>query len=108
LGSERSSSSRSYYPGEAKILSLDGAIAHLSPEGPLTLLRANVHVVEEPSKMPHILQQLDHSSAVGRYQPKVRSRVHEAALECRDAGKKFNTPELMRCISGAASDSLTG
>jgi len=98
---------RSYYPGEAKILSLDGAKVHLSPAGLLTLLRANVHVIAEPSKMPHILQALDNSSAFGRYQPKVRSRVREAALECRDAGRQFNTPDLMRFISAAASDTLT-
>jgi len=98
---------RSYYPEEAKILSLDGAKVHLSPTGLLTLLRANVHVIAEPSKMSHILQALDNSSAFGRYQPKVRSRVREIALECRDAGTQFNTPELMSCIARAASDAMT-
>jgi len=40
---------RSYYPEEAKILSLDGAKVHLSPMGLLVLLRSNVHVIAEPS-----------------------------------------------------------
>jgi len=66
-----------------------------------------VHVIAEPSKMSHILQALDNSSAFGRYQPKVRPRVREIALECRDAGTQFNTPELMRCIARTASDALT-
>jgi len=57
--------------------------------------------------MSHILQALDNSSAFGRYQPKVRPRVREIALECRDAGTQFNTPELMRCIARTASDALT-
>jgi len=97
----------SYYPGEAKIFSLDGANVHLSSAVLRTLLRANVHVIAEPSKISHILQALDGSSAFGRYQPKVRSRVCEAAFECRDAGRQLNTPELMRCISAAATDDLT-
>ena len=58
---------RSYYPGEAKILSLDGAKVHLYHAGLLTLLRASVHGIAEPSKMSHILQALDNSSAFGRY-----------------------------------------
>jgi len=56
--------------------------------------------------MSHILQALDNKSAFGRYQPKLRSRVREIATECRDAGRQFNTPELMRCIAAAASDAL--
>jgi len=79
---------------------------HRSPADLPTLLRANMHVIAEPSKMSHILQALDNSSAFGRYQPKVRSRVRETALEGRDAGRQFNTPELLRCISAAASDAL--
>jgi len=98
---------RSYYPQEDKILSLKGAKVHLSPAGLLTLLRANVHVIAEPSQMSHILQALDNKSAFGRYQPKLRSRVREIATECRDAGRQFNIPELMRCIAAAASDALT-
>jgi len=97
---------RSYFPGEAKTFSLDGAKVHLSLAGLLALLRATVHVIAEPSKMSHILQALDISSAIGQYKHKVRLRVREAALECRDAGRQFNTPELMRCISAAASDAL--
>jgi len=37
----------------------------------------------------------------------VRSRVREADLECRDARRQFNTTELIRCISVAASEALT-
>ena len=33
--------------------------------------------------------------------------MREIALECRDAGTQFNTPELMSCIARAASDALT-
>jgi len=40
---------RSYYPEEAKILSLDGAKVLFSPMGLLVLLRSNVHVIAEPS-----------------------------------------------------------
>jgi len=98
---------RSYCPDEDKILSLDGAKVQLSTTGLLTLLKARVHVVAEPSKMSHILQALDNPSAFGRYQPRVRRRVREIALECREAGRPFNTPELMRCIARAASEALT-
>jgi len=98
--------SRSYYPEEAKILSLDGAKVHLSPKGLLVLLRSNVNFIAEPSRMSHILQALDNSSAFGRYQPKVRSRVREISFECRDAARSFKTPELMRSIAGAASEAL--
>jgi len=98
---------QSYFKDEAKLLSLDGAKVHLSPAGLLTLLKANVHVVAEPSKMSHILQALDNPSAFGRYQPKVRRRVREIAMACRDAGRPFNTAVLMSCIGRAASESLT-
>jgi len=74
-----SSFARSYYPGEAKILSLDGAKVHLSPAGLLTLLRANVHVIAEPSNMSHILQALDNSSVFGRYSHYPR-KWHPCAL----------------------------
>jgi len=83
---------RSYYPQEDKLLSHDGAKVHLSPAGFLTLLRANVHVIAQPSQMSHILQPLDNKSALGRYQPKLRSRVREIATQCRDAGRQFNAP----------------
>ena len=89
---------RSYYPQEDKLLSLDGAKIHLFPAGLLTLMRANVHVIAQPSQMSHILQALDNKSAFGRYQPKLRSRVRDIATECREAGRQFNTPALMRCI----------
>jgi len=89
---------RSYYPQEDEHLCLDGAKIHLSPAGFLTLMRANVHVIAEPSQMSNILQALDNKSAFGRYQPKLRSQVHEITTECREAGRQFNTPELMRCI----------
>jgi len=98
---------RSNYPQEDKLSSFDGAQVHLSPAGLLTLLRANVHVIAEPSQMSHILQALDNKSAFGRYQPKLRSRVREIATEGRDAGRQFNTPELMRCIAAPSSDALT-
>ena len=98
---------RSYFPDEDNILSLDGAKVHLSTTGLLTLLKARVHVVAEPSKMSHILQALDNPSAFGRYQPRVRRRVREIALECWEAGRPFNTPELMWCIARAASEALT-
>jgi len=97
----------SYFPEEAKIFSIDGAKVHLSSAGLLTLLRANVHVVEEPSQMSHTLQALDNKSAFGRYKPELRSRLREIALECRDGGHPFNAPDLMRCIAGAESDALT-
>ena len=97
---------RSYFPDEDKILSLEGAKVHLSTTRLLTLLKARVHVVAEPSKKSHILQALDNPSAFGRYQPRVRRRVREIALECREAGRPFNTPELMRCIARAASEAL--
>jgi len=97
----------SYFPEEAKNLSIDGAKVHLSSAGPPTPLRAYVHVVAEPSQMSHTLQALDNKSAFGRYQPDLRSRLREIALECRDGGRPFNTPDLMRCIAGAASDALT-
>lgn len=96
-----------YYPKEAKLLAIDGAKVHLSPGGLLTLLNANVHVIAEPSKMSHILQALDTPSAFGRYQPKVRSRVRELALECHAQGRAFTTIELVKAIGRAASDALT-
>jgi len=97
---------RSYFPDEDKILSLDCAKVHLSTTRLLTLLKARVHVVAEPSKKSHILQALDNPSAFGRYRPRVRRRVREIALECREAGRPFNSPELMRCIARAASEAL--
>jgi len=99
--------SRSCFPNEDKILSLDGAKVHLSTAGLLTLLRARVHVVAEPSKMSHLLRALDNRSAFGRSQPRVRRRVREIALEWRDEGRPFNTPELMQYIARAASEALT-
>ena len=57
--------------------------------------------------MSHTLQALDNKSAFGRYQQNLRSRVREIAPECRDGGRPFNTPDLMPCIAGAASDTLT-
>lgn len=98
---------RSIYPTEAKTLVLDGAKVHLSPTGWLTLLQANVHVGAEPSKMSHIVQELDNPSAFGRYQLKVRYRVRALALEVQAAGRAFTTIELMRSISEAASEALT-
>jgi len=98
---------QSYFKDEPKLLSLDGAKVHLSPAGLLTLLKANVHVVAEPSNMSHIIQTLETPSAFGRYHPKVRRRVREIAIACRDAGRTFNTADLMSCIGRAASDSLT-
>jgi len=98
---------QSYFKYEAKLLFLDGAKVHLSPAGLLTLLKANVHVLAEPSKMSHILQALDNPSAFGLYQPNVRRRVREIALACRDAGRPFNAANLMSCIGRAASESLT-
>ena len=80
---------------------------HLSTTGLLTLLKARVHVLAEPSKMSHILPALDNPSAFGRYQPRVRRREREIALEFREAGRPLNTPELMRCIARAASEALT-
>jgi len=97
----------SYFPEEAKILSIDGAKVHHLPSGLLTLLRAKVHVVAEPSRMSHFLQALDNKSAFGRYQPDLRSRVRESALKFRDGGRPLNTPDLMRCIAAAAPDALT-
>ncbi|KAK1865914.1 hypothetical protein I4F81_008436 [Pyropia yezoensis] len=98
---------RSYYPKEAKLLAVNGAKVHLSPGGLLTLLRANVRVIAEPSKMSHILEALDTPSAFGRYQPKVRSRVQELALACRADSRPFTTIELDKSIGRAASDALT-
>jgi len=97
----------SYFPDEDKILSFDGAKVHISTVGLLTLLRARVQEVAEPSKMSHLLQALDSRSAFGRYQPMVCRRVLEIALECQEAGRHFNTPELMQCIARAASEALT-
>lgn len=96
-----------YYPEEAKLLGVDGAKVHLSPGGLLTLLRAIVHVIAEPSKMSHALQALHTPSAFGRYQPKVRSRVRQLALECRTRGRAFTTTELGKSIGLAASEALS-
>ncbi|KAK1857633.1 hypothetical protein I4F81_000249 [Pyropia yezoensis] len=98
---------RSYYPKEAKLLAVDGAKVRLSPGGLLTLLRANVHVIAEPSKMSHILQALDTPSAFGRFQPKKRSRVRELALACHADGRPFTIVELVKSIGRAASEALT-
>jgi len=98
---------RSYYPEEAKVSSLDGAKLRLSPKGLIILLWSNVHVIAEPLRKYYILQALDNSSALGLYQPKVRSRVRRIAFECQDAGRPFNTTELTRSNSGAASNALT-
>jgi len=98
---------RSYYPEEAKVSSLNDTKVRLSPKGLIVLLRSNVHVIVKPLQKYYILQALDNSSTLGLYQPKVRSRVRKIAFECRDAGRLFNTPELMCSTSGAASNALT-
>lgn len=98
---------RSFYPTEAKVLALDRAKVHLSPSGLLTPLRANVHVVAEPSKMSHILQALDNPVAFGRYQPRVHREVRGMAFERHAARRSFTTIELMRSVSQEASAALT-
>lgn len=98
---------KAYYPEEEKLLAADGAKVHLSPGGLLTFLRAIVQVIAEPSKMSHDLQALDIPSAFGRYQPKVRSRVRQLALECRSRGRAFTTIDVGKCIGLAASDTLS-
>jgi len=52
------------FPDEKITLSRDGAKVHLSMAGLLTLSRARVHVVAEPSKVSHVLQALDNRSAL--------------------------------------------
>jgi len=86
---------------------VDKAKVHLLLARLLFLLRGNVHVIAEPSKNFHIFQALDISTEFGRYQPIMRSRVRKAAVECRDAGRQLNAPELIHCTSVAASDALS-
>lgn len=98
---------RAYYSKEAKLLAIDGSKVHLLLGGLLTLLKKNAHVIAEPSKRSHIWQSLDTPSAFGRYQPKVRSRVRELAIECHAQGRAFTTIKLVKAIGRAASDALT-
>jgi len=95
---------RSYNPEMAKTLSMDGAKVHSSPKDLLILLWSNVHVIAEPSQMARSGQALENSSAFGRYQLKVQSRIRETSFERRDDGRPFSTPELIRSIAGAAHE----
>jgi len=96
-----------YYPGESKLLSLDGAKVHLSATGLLTLLRANVHVVAEPSKRSHLLQPLDNKHAFGRFQPSVRGAVCGRASSCVARGAAFNCVDMVECVKVAADNAFT-
>lgn len=98
--------SRAYYRTEARLLAVDGIKVHLSPGGLLMLLKANVHVIGEPSKMSHIWQALDTPSAFGHYQSKNRSRVRQLAPECNAQGRAFTTIELVKAIGRPARDAL--
>jgi len=86
---------QSYVKDEPKLLSLDGAKAHIQPSGLLTFLNFNGHVVAEPSSMSHILQALDNPSATGRYKQRVQRRIREIAMACRNAGRPFNTADVI-------------
>jgi len=90
---------RSYFPNEDKILSLDGAKVHLSTAGVLTLLRARVHVVAEPSKMSHLLQALDNRSAFDRYNP----RAAGPSAGTRDLSR---VPRLVPALQHARADAV--
>lgn len=92
------------FPGESKVLALDGAKVHLSPLGLRLLLEAGVHVIIEPSKMSHLLQALDSPSAFGRFQPALRAAVVRRAGKCVRERRAFSVVDLVECV-GSASDS---
>ena len=86
---------------------MDGANVHLSATGILTLLRANVHVVAEPSKLSHLLQLLDNKHAFGRYQPSVRGAVRGRASSCVARGAAFTCVDMVECVKVAADNAFT-
>jgi len=96
-----------YFPQENKLLSVDGAKVHLSAPGLLTLLKAKVSVIAEPSKLSHLIQALDTPTLFGRFQPASRRCIRERASDCVEAGRRFNVLDLMDCISKAAGDTFT-
>jgi len=95
-----------YYPGESKLLSLDDAKVHLSATGLLNLLRANVHVVAEPSKLSHLLQPLDNKHVFGRLQPSVRGAV-SGRTRCVVRGAAFTCVDMVECVKVAADNAFT-
>jgi len=95
-----------YYPGESKLLSLDEAKVHLSATGLLNLMRANVHVVAEPSKLSHLLQPLDNKHVFGRLQPSVRGAVR-GRTRCVVRGAAFTCVDMVECVKVAVDNAFT-
>jgi len=95
------------YPGESKLLSLDEAKVHVSATGLLTLLRANVHFVAEPSKLSQVFQPVDNKHAFGRFQPSVRGAVRGRASSCVARGAAFTCVDMVECVKVAADNAFT-
>ena len=96
-----------YYPEEPQLLSLDGAKVHLSATGLLTLSRANVHVVAEPSKLFHLLQPSDNEHAIGRFQPSFRNAVRGRASSCVARGAAFTCKGMVECVKFEADNAFS-
>lgn len=95
------------FPEEPKLLALDGAKVHFSVDGLMTLLRAGVTAIAEPSKLSHVIQALETRSLFGRFQPAVCRAIRVRADVFLTAKVRFSVVDLMDCINQAADESFT-
>lgn len=80
---------------------------YMSVLGLLTLLRANVHMIAEPSKICHVLLPRVIEHAFGRHQPSVRRAVRGHANQCSPRGASSTRLDMVDCVTLAADHVLT-
>ena len=91
------------YPRDNKFVLVDGAKVHLSVPGILTLMKAVVTEVAEPSKLSHLIQALDNNAAFGSFQPAIRRHVRSRSGSCVSSGGHFSVLYPMDCVKLAFS-----
>jgi len=95
------------YPKDNKLVLVDGAKVHLSVPGILTLMKAGVTVVAQPSKLSHLIQALDNKATFGSFQPAIRRHVQSRSGSCVSSGGHFSVLDLMDCVKLAADDAFS-
>jgi len=95
------------YPRDNKLVLVDGAKVHLSVPGILTLMKAVVTEVAEPSKLSHLIQALDNNAAFGSFQPAIRRHVRSRSGSCVSSGGHFSVLDLVNCVKLAADDAFS-
>jgi len=95
------------YSKDNELVLVDGAKVHFSVPGILTLMKAGVTVIAEPSKLSHLIQALDNEAAFGSFQRAIRRHVRSRSGSCVSSGGHFLVLDLMDCVKLAADEAFS-